>query len=114
MEHNDGARRKTNKSDLTHILLHKRSQESNCPRKQDVIAYIVDLMAMINARPSTPDTFIDVVSVLLDMIPSGYRRVDIVADTYRTHSIKDPERVARGCAERILVKSPATKLPQNF
>ena len=48
------------------------------------------------------------------MIPSGYRKVDIVDDTYRTHSIKDPERVARGCAERILVKSPATKLPRNF
>ena len=114
LAHSDGARRKTNKSDLTHILLHNCSQESNYPQKQDVIAYIVDLMAMINARPCTPDTFIDFVLALLDMIPSGYRRVDIVADTYRKHSIKDPERASRGCAEKILVKSPSSKLPRNF
>ena len=32
LAHSDGARRKTNKSDLTHILLHNRSQGANYPR----------------------------------------------------------------------------------
>ena len=71
-------------------------------------------MAMIRARPSTPKTFNDLALIILDMIPSGYKRIDIVADTYRKDSIKDPERQGRGCAEKILVKSKSTQLPQNF
>ena len=95
LAHSDGARRKTNKSDLTDILLNARTQETSYPRKQDVTAYIVDLMAMIRARPCTPATFNDLVLTILDMIPSGYKRIDIIADTYRKGSIKDPERVGR-------------------
>ena len=51
LAHSDGARRKTNKSDLTDILLNIRTQETSYHRKQDVTAYIVDLMAMIRDSP---------------------------------------------------------------
>ena len=30
------------------------------------------------------------------MIPKGYERIDIVADTYRGQSLKNPERLKRG------------------
>ena len=114
LAHSDGARRKTSKTALTDILLDSRYQETKYPPKQDVSAYILDLMAMIRARPSTPTTFNDLVLVILDVIPSGYKRIDIVADTYRKASIKDPERIDRGCTEKILVKSKSTQLPRNF
>ena len=51
---------------------------------------------------------------IVDLIPSGYSRVDIIADTYRANSIKDPERIGRGYAEKIIVKSPSCQLPRNF
>ena len=47
-------------------------------------------------------------------IPPGYKRIDIVADTYRDASIKDPERSKRGCSEAIIVRSGKPKIPQNF
>ena len=47
-------------------------------------------------------------------IPPGYKRIDIVADTYRDESIKDPERSKRGCSEEIIVRSEKAKIPQNF
>ena len=71
-------------------------------------------MAMIRARLSTPTTFNDLVLVILDMISSEYKGIDIVADTYRKDSIKDPERIDRGCTEKILVKSKSTQLPWIF
>ena len=51
LAHSDGSKRKTNKSELTDILLNSRRQKTRYPRKQDVITYIVDLMAMIQALP---------------------------------------------------------------
>ena len=114
LAHSDGARRKTDKSMLAKILLKLRAQETAYPKKHDVIAYILDLMAMIRARPCTPATFRDLVFVIIDMIPSGFQRIDIVADTYREDSIKDPERIGRGMGEKVLVKSSQTSLPRNF
>ena len=40
--------------------------------------------------------------------------MDIVANTYRKCSIKDPERLKRGCAERVIVNSAVSRLPRNF
>ena len=71
-------------------------------------------MDMIRARPSTPDTFDDLVFTILNMIPTGYKIFDKVADIYRSNSIKDPERFGRGYTDKILVKSRSTKLPRNF
>ena len=47
-------------------------------------------------------------------MPSGYKRVDKVADTYQENSIKSMERKDRGDASKILVKSAKVKSPRDF
>eukprot|EP00795_Rhopilema_esculentum_P010081 gene10081-18731_t len=40
---------------------------------------------------------------IFDMLPVGYNRVDIVADTYREISPKDPEREKSRIADRVII-----------
>ena len=68
-------------------------------------AYIVGLMATIRAIKEIPETFEGLAWQLIKLLPSGYKRVDIVADTYQENSIKSMERKDRGDASKILVKS---------
>ena len=84
------------------------------PPKESVIAYLIDLMALIHASQETPHTFENLVMHLMQLIPCGYMRVDIIADTYRPTSIKDPEHLKRGSAEKVMVKSASSLLPCNF
>ena len=51
---------------------------------------------------------------LTQLISCGYRRVDIIADTNRPTSIKDPGCLKRGCVEKVMVKSASSLLPNNF
>ena len=48
------------------------------------------------------------------MIPKGYERIDIVADTYREQSLKNPERLKRGTSSRVMVQPALSKMPRNF
>ena len=68
-------------------------------------AYIVDLMATIRTMKEIPETFEGLAWQLIKLLPSCYKRVDIVADTYQENSIKSMERKDRGDASKILVKS---------
>ena len=47
-------------------------------------------------------------------VPKGYKRVDIVADTYRSKSIKDPEHFKHGCTDRVIVNSVVSHFLRNF
>ena len=62
----------------------------------------------------TPDTFEDLAPNIINMVPLGYTLVDLRAPTYRECSIKNPECLKRGCADKILIKSPSSRLPPNF
>ena len=84
------------------------------PPKTDVIAYLIDLMALIRTQTRTPARYEELTLHLFMAIPLGYKRTDIVADTYKDASIKDPERSERGCSEVIIVRSGKSKIPQNF
>ena len=66
-----------------------------CIPKEEISAYLVDLMALIRTLPGLFDTYRDLSSSLFTMLPVGYDRIDIVSDTYRERSLKDPERVKR-------------------
>ena len=56
----DGSRRETDKSVFSHILLEECDPEkTQYPQKKDVVAYLIDLMALVRARFMTPDTFED-------------------------------------------------------
>ena len=112
----DGSRRTTQKSKLSDVI-YENSVVLECgdlPPKTSVIAYLVDLMALIRTQTKTPATYEELALKLFMAIPPGYKRIDIVADTYRHTSIKDPECSKRGCSEAIIVRSGKSKIPQNF
>ena len=50
----------------------------------------------------------------LAALPKGYYRRDLVADTYRDISIKRCERLDRGTSTRIMISSPASRIPSEF
>ena len=113
----DGSRRTTNKSKLSKIIMKKTTvlnQKTEMPAKQDVTAYIVDLMALIRVQRSTPNTYEELAMRIVRSIPPGYKQVHILADTYRPNSIKDPERLRRGSTDKVIVHSAAARLPRNF
>ena len=71
-------------------------------------------MALVRTQHITPLTYEDLTLQMIGAIPKGYKRVDIVADTYRSKSIEDPERFKRGCIDRVIVNSVVSRLPRNF
>ena len=94
--HPVGTRRSTTKSALTDILI-KYCDSPTDPsnviyEKNNVSAYIFDLMALINTFTSVPATYRDLSFKLFDVLPIGYRRINIVADTYVQNSLKSSER----------------------
>ena len=112
----DGSRRSTQKSKLTEIIIRDSTlmDSTEFPQKSEVIAYVVDLMALVRTITNIPGTYEELTFQLIRLLPMGYKRVDIVADTYREVSIKDPERRKRGCADKVLIQSAKSKVPRNF
>ena len=110
----DGCRRSTQKSKLTEIIIRESTLMNNAefPRKSEVIAYVVDLMALVRTIANIPGTYEELTSQLIGLLPTGYKRVDIEADTYREVSIKDPEHRKRGCADKVLYGLQNQKFPE--
>ena len=63
-----------------------------------------------------PSTFEELVFDILSLVPKEYARVDLVADTYLSNSIKNAERRGKGedDSSLILIKSVKSKIPRNF
>ena len=78
------------------------------------VAYNVDLMVLVRTPCIKRITYDDLALQVIGAIPKGYKKVDIVADTYRSKLIKDPERFKHGCTDRVIVNSVASRLPRNF
>ena len=75
---------------------------------------MVDLIAMIRTIQGVPDTYEELARRLFQMLPVGYSRIDIVADTYQEISLKYQEREKRGVSEKVLIMSVKLKIPRNF
>ena len=71
-------------------------------------------MALVRTQTQIPSTYEELTFRLLRSLPSGYQRIHIIADTYRSNSIKDPERLKRGCADKVIIHSAKSKIPRNF
>ena len=71
-------------------------------------------MALIRTLPRTSDTYSELTQQVVQTLPVGHPRVDIVADTYRNDSIKNSERIKRGHSAKVLIKSAESKVPRNF
>ena len=106
--HPDGNRRKTTKSTLMKVISSYKisDDEDTFPPKQNS-AFIIDLMALIRTVSPIPSTYGQLVRKLVDYLPKGYRRVDIIADTYRECSLKSNERDSRGVSDKVIVASPS-------
>ena len=114
----DGSCRTTAKSRFVEIILSYCNTSTDpkdvCIPKEEISAYLVDLMALIRTLPGLFDTYRDLSSSLFTMLPAGYDQIDIVSDTYRERSLKDPERVKRGTASKVMIQSSHSKIPRNF
>ena len=62
------------------------------PPKDGVGTIVIDFIALIRTMVEIPSTFEEFAWKLIKSTPSGYSRVDIVADTYREISMKNAER----------------------
>ena len=71
-------------------------------------------MALVRTIASIPETFEDLAARIVKSIPTGFRRVEIIADSYLPNSIKGSERDKRGKANKVLVKSVNSKIPRDF
>ena len=60
--------------------------------KQNISAYMVDLMALIRTLQAFPETYEELSKRLFEMLPLGYSSIDIVADAYQEVSLKYSER----------------------
>ena len=115
----DGTPRKTAKSKLLDVL-RKRCRlpltrpRENQPQMGSVAAFIIDLMANIRMITGIPETYEDLTWVFIKTIPTGYTRIDIVADTYPENSIKAAEHCRRGSSREIIIRSPQSKIPRDF
>ena len=69
----------------THTHESSTDEERTTPPKQNS-AFLVDLMALIRTISPIPVTYAELVKILVDRLPKGYRRIDIIADTYREKS----------------------------
>ena len=50
----------------------------------------------------------------MKLLPVGYKRVDLVADSYRQVSIKGATRGERGTSKKVILKSVKSKIPSDF
>ena len=114
----DGTGRVTKKSQLMQIMLSYVNDLSDYSDvripKEQIAAYLVDLMALIRVLPGVCGTYEELAQKGFNALPVGYQRIDIVADTYRENSLKNSERTKRGCSKRVLIHSSKSKVHRNF
>ena len=119
IESADDSQRKTTKSKLMEEMSKKAASnmsylKTNVPAKNNVSAFIVDLMPCIRQLTEIPSTYEELTWKILRSLPVGYSRVDIVADTYCKSSIKTVEREERGVSSEIHIKTPKAIIPKDF
>ena len=116
----EGSRRTTSKSKLLDIINATLTVPRNSPKLVISIdttkpsALIVDLIAAIRTMTKIQETYKLLAWKFLAALPKGYYRIDLVADTYRDISIKRCERLDRGTSTRIMISSPASRIPSEF
>ena len=91
--------RKTSKSKL--IKPHCQ-ETTSLDVSKDTTVYIVDFIALIRVATKFSDIFEQLAFKILSMLPKGFHRVDLVADSYFTVTIKGAERNKKGKGAKIL------------
>ena len=70
----DGSRRSTQKGKLTEIIIQESTLMDNAEfsQKSEVIAYVVDLMALVRTITNIPGTYEELTFQLIRLLPTGY------------------------------------------
>ena len=71
-------------------------------------------MASIRQMTEIFETYEEFTWKLLKSLPTKYTRIDLVADTYLENSIKGAERFKRESSQKIIIRSPKSKIPRDF
>ena len=82
--------------------------------KQNISAYMVDLMALIRTLQTIPEMYEELSKYLFEMLASGYSSIDIVADASGSFIKGSREREKRGVSEKVLIRSAQSKIPRKF
>ena len=60
-----------------------------------------------------PSTYEEFVRLFVSTLRKGFKRVDIVVDTYRTNLIKGEEIISRVSSHRVITESSKSSLPHD-
>ena len=114
LAHPDGSMRKTSKRKLVECIIPNNNMQNEEIIDKHMSAYVLDMMAQIRSCiNNVPETFEQFIEIFLSSIPKNFRRVDLVADTYRDISIKSEERENRNSSSKIIIGSIKSKIPKD-
>ena len=107
----DGAPVKTDKSQIMHCIEALGEQHTTSLPESSV--HVVDGNALLHAMVHLPETFEGLATSVFNSLPRA-DTVHFVTDTYLDNSIKQTERLRRGCSSTYLIGGVKTKLPRDF
>jgi hypothetical protein len=114
ISHADGTQRGNVKSKLKDIILDdvkELSFDETKNIKRDVV--VVDMMGLMNTVTKIPSTYFELARLFLNLLPKGYCRIDVVADSYKTVTLH--KRGDRGDeTERIYIPSLQSRVVRDF
>ena len=112
-----GSPRSTTKSKLLEVIAQKCELPLQHPREiqppKDSVGTFV-AMAIVRTMTEIPDMYDDLAWKLVQMLPLGYTRIDIVWDTYQEKKLKSYERNKLGVSSKIIVRSHKSKIPRDL
>ena len=110
----DNSQRVTPKSKLMEVFL-QYQEENDAVVEIDAKIFVVDFIAQIRViTKKIPETCEQLSLNVLQAIPKGYERVDLVANTYSLVSIKTAERNERGSSSKMSIKSVKYKILRDY
>ena len=110
----DRTKRSTQKSKLLEIVLEGSSDPVDTHQQREVSTLIIDVIVHYRViSTNLPQIFEEWILRFLQRTQKAYKRINIVADTYRDFSIKSGERLKHGSTVKLLNKSVQCKIPRN-
>ena len=110
-------RHQTTKSKMLEIVIATWATSANSPKlvisvdPNKLSVLIINLIPAIRTMTKKPETYRQLAWRLLGTLPKGYH---LFADTYQEVSIKNCKRLDRGTSVRLMINSPASKVPSDF
>ena len=72
------------------------------------------MIALTNTILNKPSRYSEFAELFINHISKGYGRVDIIADCYKTMSIKSSKQLLKGQSRKIHISWLLSKVPSDF